>query len=308
MTVASLLRIGRDYALLTVGAICSALAVNLFLVPNNVVSGGVTGIAMIARSLFNTPVGILVLLLNIPLFILGWRSLGGFVFGVRTIYTVIVMSLAIDGLAPFLKPVTAEPLLFILYGGVLDGLGVGLVLRARGTTGGVDIVARLLERRYGLAPGQTILVADGLLFAGALWIYGAEPVLYALLVSFIATRTIDLVLEGTVSARQALIITDHPEAITAAVIAELSRGVTLLEGRGGYTSKQRAVLLCVVLRSELSFLKAIIGRIDPAAFVVIGNAAEALGEGFRPIRVPRSAPQVPPPLEPTQIASASDDQ
>lgn len=124
-----------DYVLLTVGALLSATAVRFFLVPNQVVTGGITGIAQLLNTFLGTPVGAVVLLLNVPLLIAGWRYLGGAVFGIRTLYTVVVMSLAIDGLVPFARPITNDPLLYSLYGGLIDGLGIGLVLRARGTTG-----------------------------------------------------------------------------------------------------------------------------------------------------------------------------
>ncbi|RMD73297.1 MAG: hypothetical protein D6823_13575, partial [Chloroflexi bacterium] len=128
-----------DYVLLTIGALLSATAVRFFLVPNQVVTGGITGVAQLLNTFLGTPVGAVVLILNVPLLIAGWRYLGGAVFGIRTLYTVVVMSLAIDGLAPFARPITNDPLLYSLYGGLIDGLGIGLVLRARGTTGGSDI-------------------------------------------------------------------------------------------------------------------------------------------------------------------------
>jgi uncharacterized membrane-anchored protein YitT (DUF2179 family) len=282
MNLPHVLRIVRDYVLITMGAVAIACSIDLFLAPNNVISGGVSGVALIANHLFGTPIGAVILVLNIPLFIIGWRSLGGFVFGIRTIYGVVVLSIAIDALVPFLTPVTHQPLLYILYGGLLDGIGVGLIFRGRGTSGGIDIVARLLERWQGVAPGRSLLALNGLTYAGAFFIYGAEPVLYALLASFVSSQAISLVLEGNVSARQALIVTDKPEAIIAAVLTDLSRGITVLEGRGGYTSVGRSVLVCVVLRSELSFLKEVIRRHDPRAFVIVGEAVEVVGEGFGP--------------------------
>ncbi|MBC8078085.1 MAG: YitT family protein [Chloroflexales bacterium] len=280
MRLAKALPIVRDYVLMTTGALCIAVSINLFLAPNNVIAGGVTGVAIILNSLVGSPIGLMILLLNIPLFIVGWRALGGLVFGVRTVFAVVVLSFAIDALAPLLTPVTTQPLLFILYGGLLDGLGTGLIFRGLGTSGGIDIVARLLERWRGVAPGRSLLAMNALTYAGAFFIYGAEPVLFALLASFISSRAVNVVLEGSMSARQALIVTARPAEITAAVLHDLARGVTVLEGRGGYTRQERAILLCVVLRSELSFLKQIIATADPDAFVIVGEVAEVLGEGF----------------------------
>jgi uncharacterized membrane-anchored protein YitT (DUF2179 family) len=274
----------RDYAMMTVGAVLAALAVDLFMVPNDVVTGGLTGGAMLLRSFFGTPVGLVTLVANIPLFILGFRSLGGLVFGVRTLYATVVMSLAIDLLAPYTRPVTSDPLLYTLYGGLLDGLGIGLVFRARGTTGGIDIIARLIERRYGILPGRSMLVMNLLVFAAAFGAYGPEKVLYALLVAFVGSLALDYTLGAGSGARQALIVTAKPDDITAALLHDLGRGVTVLEGYGGYTGDSRAVLLCVVGRAEISFLKNIVGNADPQAFVVVGEANEVLGEGFRPHR------------------------
>ncbi|MFN3374161.1 MAG: YitT family protein [Chloroflexus sp.] len=269
-----------DYALLTIGALLSATAVRFFLVPNQVVTGGITGVAQLLNTFLGTPVGVVVLILNVPLLIAGWRYLGGAVFGVRTLYTVVVMSLAIDGLAPFARPITNDPLLYSLYGGLIDGLGIGLVLRARGTTGGSDILARLIERRFGIQPGRSLLGFDTLVFTAALFSYGSEKILYALLVAFTASRTIDTVLAAGKGARQALIITSTPDPIRQAVLTRLGRGITQLEGIGGYTGATRAVLLCVVARTEIGTLKNIIATADPAAFVIVGEVDEVIGEGF----------------------------
>jgi uncharacterized membrane-anchored protein YitT (DUF2179 family) len=272
----------RDYLLMTVGALLVALSVNLFLIPNDVVGGGLSGIAIMLHTLIGTPVGLVIIILNIPLFLLGLRHLGGLVFGIRTVYATVLMALAIDALAPYVTPVSREPLLYTLYGGLLDGIGVGLVLRARGTTGGVDIVGRLVERWRGISPGQTILAIDTLIFAGAALLFGPEKALYGLLVVFISTRVIDVVLSGAGAARQSIIISARHEELTRAIIGDLRRGVTQLEGYGGYTGAERRVLLAVVTRSEIATLKALVARIDPDAFMVVGEASEVLGEGFQP--------------------------
>lgn len=285
----------RDYAMMTVGAVLIAASVNMFFVPNNLVTGGLTGIAMMLYSFFGTPIGLVTLLANIPLFILGWRQLGGFVFGTRTLYATVVLSVAIDLLAPYTPQVTKDPLLYILYGALLDGIGVGLVFRARGTTGGIDILARLLEQRFGFQPGRSMLVMNVLVFGAAFWSYGAEPALYALLAAFIGSFVLDYTLSAGASARQAMVITTRPEAVTQALLHDLGRGVTLLEGRGGYTGTGRAVLLCVVARSEVSFVKTIVSEADPGAFMIIGEASEVIGEGFRTFapRATKRKTQVP---------------
>lgn len=278
-----------DYLLLTVGALLSASAARSFLVPNQVVSGGVTGLSIILNSIIGLPVGILVIVFNIPLFIFGWRALGGLNFALRTIYATVLLALGIDFLAPFAPVITTDPLLYSLYGGLLDGVGVGLVLRAGGTTGGTDIVARIIERRWGVAPGRVILFMDAAILLGAFFLYGPDKTLYGLLVAFIATRVIDATLAAGKGSRQLFIITSAADAIVRDVFAELGRGVTLLDGRGAYTRKARTVLVCAVARSEMGIIKEIIASHDPAAFVIVGEALEVIGEGFsRPSLSPNS--------------------
>lgn len=284
----------RDYILMTVGALLVAVAVRVFLVPNQVLTGGLTGAAQLLNRLIGTPVGVVTLLLNMPLLVVGFRRLGGVVFGARTIYTIVVMSLAIDLLAPYARPVTADPLLYSLYGGLLDGVGLGMILRARGTAGGTDIIARLAEARFGLPPGQTLIGLDALLFGSAFLIFGPEKSLYALLVAFVSSRAVDMVLAAGLHARQTLIITAQPEAITAALLRGLGRGVTVLEGVGGYTGAARAVLLCVVARTELGAVKAVVATTDPQAFVVISEIDEVIGEGFRSLHAGAAHPITPP--------------
>jgi uncharacterized membrane-anchored protein YitT (DUF2179 family) len=278
-------RILRDYVMMTIGVICIAVSVDLFLVPNDVVTGGITGMAIILNDLFGTPVGLVSLLLNIPLLIAGFRYLGGFVFGIRTIYATVVLAFAIDLLAPYVgryMQATRDPLLYTLYGGVLDGLGIGLVFRARGTTGGTDIIARFLQRWKGVQMGRSLLVMNVLVFAAAAYLFSLDKLLYALLVAFISGRTVDLVLEGASYARQAVIITAYPDRIQSTILHSLGRGVTVLEGRGGYTANERTVLLSVVAQSEVSVLRAIVRDCDSNAFVIFSNVNEVLGEGFRP--------------------------
>ena len=275
----------RDYLIMTVGVICVAISIDLFLVPNNVVTGGLTGVAIILNDLFGTPIGLVSLILNIPLLIAGFRYLGGFVFGIRTVYATVALAFAIDLLNPYVgryMSATADPLLYTLYGGVLDGVGVGLVFRSQGTTGGVDIIARFLQRWRAIPMGRSLLAMNVLVFAAAAYLFSLDKLLYALLVAFISGRTVDLVLEGASYARQAVIITAYPEKIQSSILHTLGRGVTVLEGRGGYTETERTVLLSVVAQSEVSVLKAIVRECDANAFVIFSNVNEVLGEGFRP--------------------------
>ena len=269
-----------DYVLVMGGAVCVALAADLFLIPNQVISGGVVGVATILRYTLGTPVGLITLLINVPLLLAGLRWAGGRRFAVRTGLAVLVLSLALDLLPPYLPEATSDPLLYTLYGGLLDGLGMGLVFRAGGTTGGTDILARLFQRFTSFNLGGILLGINVAILGAAAAVFGLEPALYALIVAYVSSRVIDLVQEGFSHARAALIVSDRPAVIRELVMTELRRGVTVLEGQGGYTAARREVLYCVVAQSEVSRLKRLVHIADPDAFVVISQAQEVLGEGF----------------------------
>lgn len=274
-------RIVWDYLLIALGSVLVALAADLFLIPNRVVSGGVVGIATILHYTVGTPVGLITLLINIPLFSAGLLWGGGWKAGIRTVFGVAVMSLAIDFFQPYLPSVTTEPLLYTLYGGLLDGLGVGLVLRAGGTTGGVDIVARVLHHLRGTRFGMTILAANILILGTAALVFGVEPALYALLITYVSSQMVDLVQEGLARTRSCFIISTQHEAIRQAILTRLERGVTVLHGEGGYTGQPRPVLLCAVSQHEVTRLKRLVQEIDSKAFVIVSPASEVLGEGFK---------------------------
>lgn len=281
--VVAFLRDMYDYILIFVGSVLIAANVPLFLEANKVVSTGVTGIGMLSYYLWGWPIGLTALLINIPLLLAGVRWGGGWKFFSRTIFSVVVYSVAIDLLRGILKPIPCDPLLYTLFGGLLDGVGIGLVLRGRGTTGGTDIVAQLLSRRRGISFGQLIMIVNGLILLVAIAVVDVPPVLYALVVNFVSGRVVDFVQEGVGYARAVVIITPKHEAVRQAIFEHLARGVTVLSAFGGYTQQSRPALYAVVYRSQITLLKRIIAEIDPEAFVVVSEAHEVLGEGFRPV-------------------------
>lgn len=276
--------IAYDYTQIVLGSLMVAAGTNLFLVPNKVVSGGVTGIAIISHFTLGTPVGVVVLGLNVPLLWLGWRYVGGLRFFLRTVVSVFVMSVAIDLTASLLVPPTTDRLLVICYGGLLDGLGMGLVFRGRGTTGGTDVIARLLHRAVGVGIGQALLGINVVIFAAAAFIFGAEPVMVGLALAFVSARVVDLVQAGFSAARAALVISGRCAEVREAVLKRLGRGVTVLHGEGGFTGERRPVLYVVVAAHEVGRLKRLVAEVDPSAFVAITPAQEVLGEGFAPHR------------------------
>lgn len=275
-------RVAFDYLQVIVGSLLVAVGTNLFFVPNKVVSGGVTGISILIHYAFGTPVGLMNLAFNLPLLYIGWRWAGGMRFFVRTAVAVVVMSAAIDLTAPYLVAPTHDRLLVICYGGLLDGLGMGLVFRGRGTTGGTDVLARVANRFLGVGIGQSLLAMNVLIFAAAAFQFGAEAVMVALALAFVSAKVLDMVQAGFAVSRQAIIVTKHPTAVRDTVFRHLNRGVTILEARGGFTGETRPMLYVVVAAHEVGRLKLRVAEADPEAFVAISSAQEVLGEGFAP--------------------------
>lgn len=276
----------KDYILVIAGALLQAVGTWLFTIPGALVSGGVFGLAQIIYYKFGIPVGIVTIIFNIPLFILGWRYLGGFRFAIRTVIAIVLSSVAIDILIsiPSLQfSLTKEPLLNTLFGGVLVGVGLGLVYMGRGTSGGTDIIARILNKRMGTSVSMLYMLTDtiAVLLAGILFDW--EKALYGLILIYVAGVAVDMTLQGIDVVRQAMIVTENYEAVASAIVDELDRSSTIIPAKGGYTKEDRNILFCVVMRSEVARLKEIVNRADPKAFMVVGHANEALGEGFNPL-------------------------
>jgi uncharacterized membrane-anchored protein YitT (DUF2179 family) len=275
----------RDYLLIALGSLLQALSIRLFLVPAGLINGGISGLSQVINHFTGFPIGLMILLGNIPLFILGWRFLGGRRFAMRTAFAVITISVFTD-LLVFILPregITHDLVLNTLYGGVASGIGYGLVYRGQGTSGGSDILARILNHWRGISISQSYLLTDSLIiFLGGL-VYSWENALYAIVMLYISGVAAEVSTEGANVVRTALIITAQPEAVTRQILENMERGVTMLSGRGAFTGTERLVLYCVITRSEVIQLKALVREIDPGAFIVIGQAHEALGEGFRPL-------------------------
>ena len=275
-----------DYLLILLGAFVQALALRLFLVPSDLVSGGISGLAQLINHYSNFPIGMIVLLGNLPLFILGWQYLGGPRFAVRTILSIVAFSVFTDTMVLFLPgvAVTDDMVLNTLYGGLLLGIGLGIVYRGRGTSGGTDILGRILNRHYGITISQAYLITDSVVVLGAGFVFGWSKALYGLVLIYVSGLAAEIALQGTNIIRTAIIVTAETEAVTDAIMNDLERGVTILSGTGGYTGEPKAVIYCTVSRMEINRLKILVHDIDPGAFMVIGQAQEALGEGFKPLK------------------------
>ncbi len=284
----------KDYLLIILASLIQAASLWIFFVPANLASGGVSGISQLINHFTGWPIGLMVLIGNVPLFLLGWRFLGGRRFAMRTAAAIITYSLLTDLLLKIpafvyysdilINDLKGDIFLNSLYGAIISGIGFGLVYRARGTSGGSDILARILNKWRGVSMTQSYLMVDTAVILSAGFIFGWKAALYAMITLYVSGLVSETVLEGGGTVRTAMIITNRPEDVSARVIENLERGVTYLEGRGAYTGNSRPVLYCVVSRSEVSTLKTIVHEIDPDAFMVIGVAHEALGEGFMPLK------------------------
>ncbi|MCZ2128093.1 MAG: YitT family protein [Anaerolineales bacterium] len=284
----------RDYALIILANLIQAVSLRLFFIPADLASGGVSGIAQMINSRTGWPIGLMVLLGNIPLFILGWRFLGGFKFAMRTLVAIASYSLFTDLLVkiPYfveysqilIRDLQGDIFLNALYGAIVSGVGYGLVYRARGTSGGTDILARILNNWRGVSMTQSYLLSDALVILLAGFVFGWKEALYALVALYVSGLAADAVLEGGGTVRAAMIVTSNPEEIVQRIMNEMVRGVTWLEGRGAYSGESRPVLYCVVSRAEVATLKAIVHESDPRAFLSIGVVHEAWGEGFRTLK------------------------
>lgn len=286
----------RDYILIVLGALIQAVSLRIFFVPANLASGGVSGISQLINHFTGWPIGLMILIGNVPLFVLGWRFLGGRRFALRTAVAIVTYSLLTDLLLklPFFAPNGAASVLIndlkgdiflnSLYGAIISGIGYGLVYRARGTSGGSDILARILNKWRGVSMTQSYLLVDTAVILSAGFVFGWKQALYAMITLYVSGLVAETVLEGGGTVRTAMIVTSKPEDVSARVMENLERGVTVLEGTGAFTGTSKPVLYCVITRAEVATLKTIVNEIDPEAFMVIGVAHEALGEGFRPLK------------------------
>ena len=274
-----------DYLLIILGGFVQALALRTFLIPSQLVGGGISGVAQLLHYLWRTPVGMITLLANIPLFVIGWRYLGGPRFALRTILSVVSFTVFTDILIELTgqAPITDDILLNSLYGGIILGIGLGLVYLGRGTSGGTDILTRILNQRLGMSISLAYMITDSFAVLLAGFFFSWDKSLYGLIMIYLSGVAADMVSQGTNVIREAMIITDETEKVVTAITQGLGRGTTIIDAKGGYTNKNRPIVFCVVTAGEVMRLKAIVHEADPDAFMVVGHANEALGEGFKPL-------------------------
>lgn len=274
-----------DILFYLLGSVLYALSVNVFTAPNQIAPGGVTGLSTLANYLFPVlPIGVLIFGINLPLFFAAWKRIGR-EFTIRTALVTAASSLCIDITTRLLPPFRGDMILTAVFGGVLSGAGLGLIYMRGATTGGSEIVARLLERKFRHIPiGRLILAVDAVVVAAAALVYrNLESALYAIVLIFVSTSVMDRLIYGGESGKMLLIMTQEEEAVAADILAAMRRGVTMLEAAGAYTGGARRVLLVAVRRSEVYRLRTVVHDRDPGAFIIVVSTDEVLGEGFKPL-------------------------
>lgn len=266
------------YIQIIMGCLIGGAAYPLFLVPNSIAPGGLSGLAMVLNHLFHWPVGMTSLIMNIPLFLVGYKAMGK-LFVWRSLVATVVFSLSIDLIK--LPAMTVDPLLGTLYGGLLLGVGLGLILRGGATTGGTDMIARMVHSRMPfITVGVFLLMIDCVVVILAGAVMGTSEGLYAMISIFISSKVIDMVMAGFSSNKACFIITKQWDGVTRQILRDMNRGVTQLTARGAYSGEERPVVLCVASRQEVARLKDIVREADENAFMFVTEAHEALGEGF----------------------------
>lgn len=271
----------RSCGIITLGAVIYALAFDWFIAPNQIAMGGVTGLAQIVNALVPVlPVGVLSILVNVPLFLAGWRLLGGRLL-VSSLYAMAVSSLAIDVIAWMHTFPPMDPILATLYGGAGMGVGLGLVFSQGATTGGTDIIGKLLKLKFPWLPiGKLVMIPDMVVVILAAVVFGTvNAALYGLIQMYLLSKVMDMILYGWDTSRVAYIITDRWEE-TVQGLLDMNRGVTLLQGKGAYTGAEKQVLLVAFRQREIVPIKRMLREIDPKAFFIVCDAHEILGEGF----------------------------
>lgn len=278
-----------EYVLILAGGAIMAIGINSFYDANQLVTGGVTGLAIIVHELtkntaFPFPLWLTNIVLNIPLFILGAKTLGRR-FLIRTSFATIYLSATLY-FARYIPPVTtgdSDLILIAIFGGVLSGVGLGLVFRSSATTGGSDLAASIVQSRLKhISVSRIMFVVDSLIILLGLFVFGPTKAMYAVVSVYISSKIIEAILEGLSFAKAAFIISSRPDDIAGRLLHELERGATGLHGRGLYTGLDKMMILCVVSSKEVVNLKEIVHEIDPGAFVIVTDVREVMGVGFSP--------------------------
>ncbi len=278
----SISKIVIDTVYFVVGAVVYSVAVNMFLSPNGISPGGFTGVATVINHLTTIPTGVMLFVFNIPVLILGYIKMGG-MFILKTSFVTALVSVSLDISARLLPPLKTDGILASLFGGMLMGLGLSLILLRGATTGGIDIIAKLINRKYRhMSVGKIILMADGFVIILTALVYkNAESALYSVVAIYSATHMMDILLYGADRGKIIYIVTSQPDLICRKINNTVGRGVTRLSVVGGYTGENRTMLMCTVRVHQVAAVHDIIREYDERAFIVVSDAGEIIGEGFK---------------------------
>ena len=269
----------KKYFQLCIGAIIAATGLELFLIPNNVIDGGVVGLAIMSAHLTGMPFGLFLIVINIPFLYLGYKQIGKS-FALSTIIAVCFLSFWSEVFEPIEK-VTGDPFLAAIFGGIIDGLGVGLIMRAGGSLDGTEIVALIADKRSVFSTGEVLMFINLFILSGAGLLFGWDKAMYSLFAYYVIAKMIDVTIKGLDESYGVMIVTNEPEELTSALNDRLGRGVTILYGEGGYTHQEKKVLYCVVTRLEVDKLKEIVHDKDENAFVTINVVHDIVGGRFK---------------------------
>lgn len=263
------------YVFLFVGSFIAAIGLEIFLVPNNIIDGGIIGISIILSYLTVVPLSVYIIVLNLPFLIFGYKQIGKtFVFS--SLFAIISLSLWVSVLHP-IPGLTHDILLAAIFGGITMGIGVGLIIRYSGSLDGTEMVAIVINKQTAFSVGEIVMFFNLFILSSAGLVFGWDRAMYSLLAYFIAFKVIDITIEGLDEAKAVLIISEKADEISDAILARLGRGVTFFEGTGGFSKEQKTTLYSVITRLEIAKLKAIIYEIDEEAFLTISDVSEVMG-------------------------------
>lgn len=255
--------------LIIIGTVLVSIGLEMFLIPNKMFDGGIVGISIMASHLTNLPLGLFTFVLNVPFFIIGYKQIGKG-FTITTLFSVICLSIGVSIFTP-IPEITNDMLLATVFGGIILGLGVGIIIRSGGSLDGTEIIAIILDKKSSFSVGQIVMFFNLFILGGGGFIFGWERAMYSLIAYFIAFKVIDFVIEGLDESKSVIIISDKHEEISQSIIDSLGRSVTLLNGKGGYTGNTTNIIYIVVSRLEITKLKTIVHDIDDNALITIGN-------------------------------------
>ncbi|MNC38462.1 hypothetical protein D3C75_870680 [compost metagenome] len=265
--------------MMLVGASLVSVGLEIFLVPNNIIDGGIVGISIIASHLSGWNLGLFLFILNLPFLFVGYKQIGK-TFALSTLFSVAMMSIGTNLLHP-VQPLTIDPLLAAVFGGIILGTGVGLVIRSGGSLDGTEIIAIVFTKKLPMSVGEIVMFFNLFILASAGFVFGWNNAMYSLIAYYIAFKMIDLTIEGFEESKSVWIISERNQEIASSIIDRLGRGVTYLNGEGAYTGNEKKVIFCVITRLEEAKLKSIVDEIDPKAFLAVGNIHDVKGGRFK---------------------------